>query len=83
MSTNGKSFPYAVAALLCGLWFLFTAWMWTYMAALFVAYPVGLLGLFFWSRGRKQNPESPIAKIALAALIVGLLASAAAFLIHR
>jgi len=62
-------------ALVCGVWFLLTGWIWTYLSNLFLSYPVGLVGLFFWYQGKKINPTSLYNKIALIILIVGMVVS--------
>jgi hypothetical protein len=74
---------YNILSLVCGSWFLLTGWMWTYFANLFISYPVGLIGLFLWYQGRKVNPGSLLNKIALVALIAGLICSLGAILIFK
>ena len=40
-------------ALLCAIWFVLTAWFWTYFANLLLSYPVGLVGLLPQKLGRR------------------------------
>lgn len=68
----------ALLALLCGIWFLLTGWMWTYALCLVIAYPFALAGFFLWRRARQAEPENKRARVAGAFLAVGLLASAVA-----
>jgi hypothetical protein len=72
---------YYLFAIICGTWFLVTSWVWVYFANLIISYPVALLGLFLWSRGKKLNPGSKANLIALCLLIAGLVISIISFVI--
>jgi hypothetical protein len=72
---------YYLFAIICGTWFLVTSWIWVYFANLIISYPVALLGLFLWSRGKKLNPGSKANQIALWLLISGLVISVTSFVI--
>lgn len=72
---------YYLFAIICGTWFLVTSWFWLYYANLIISYPVGLIGLFLWSRGKKLNPGSRANPIALWLLIAGLATSLIALVI--
>jgi hypothetical protein len=72
---------YYLFAIICGTWFLVTSWIWVYFANLIISYPVALLGLFLWSRGKKLNPGSKANQIALWLLISGLVISVISFVI--
>lgn len=76
---EGKSTAklYYLFAIICGTWFLATGWVWPYFANLVVSYPVALLGLFLWSRGRKLNPGSKAGVIVIVLLVAGLTLSLA------
>lgn len=78
-----KAVLYNILSLVCGVWFLLTGWVWTYLANLFVAYPVGLIGLFFWYQGRKVNSTSLYNKIALGVLIAGLVVSIGSLFFYK
>lgn len=80
---EGKSTAklYYLFSIICGTWFLVTSWIWVYFANLMFSYPVALLGLFLWSRGKKLNPGSKANPIALWLLIAGLVISLSAFVI--
>jgi FtsH-binding integral membrane protein len=66
-----------VIALICALWFAVLAWVWVYWAALFVAYPVGLVSLLLWLNLRKENKARtkfiPIVLVVGLTLSVGML----------
>jgi len=83
MTSEAKATTYYVISLLCGVWFLLTGWMWTYLACLFIAYPVGLIGLVLWYQGRKTHPNSILSKISISFLIFGLIASIAAIFLYK
>lgn len=72
---------YYLFSIICGTWFLVTSWVWAYFANLIISYPVALLGLFLWSRGKKLNPGSRANKIALWLLIAGFVISIIALII--
>lgn len=50
--------------LLCAVWFALMGFVWTYNAALVIAYPVGLLSLVLWwmirREARKRTKAIPI-----------------------
>jgi nicotinamide riboside transporter PnuC len=80
---EGKSTAklYYLFAIICGTWFLVTSWIWVYFANLMFSYPVALLGLFLWSRGKKLNPGSKANPISLWLHIAGFVVSVIALII--
>jgi len=78
-----KEGTYHIISLLCAVWFLTTGWLWTYYTCLFIAYPIGLLGLYFWSTAKKINPASLFNKIVLGILIAGLAVSIGSIFIYK
>jgi hypothetical protein len=72
---------YYLFSIICGTWFVMTSWLWVYFANLFISFPVGLIGLFLWIRGKKLNPGSKANKIAIGLFIGGLVTSLIALLI--
>lgn len=41
--------------ILTAIWFAWTGMVWTYWAALIIAYPVGVISFFIWTRARSEN----------------------------
>jgi len=74
-----RAFLFNSLSLLCGIWFLLTGWLWTYLANLFIAYPIAFIGILFWYIGRRKNPRSLLNKIALGILVAGFVVSIVAF----
>lgn len=72
---------YYLFAIICGTWFMLTSWAWYSFVNLIVSYPVALIGLFLWSRGKKLNPGSKANPIALWLHIAGLIISGIALLV--
>ncbi len=72
---------YYLFAIICGTWFLLTSWVWYSFANLVVSYPVALIGIFLWSRGKKLNPGSKANPIALWLHVAGLTISLITLLI--
>ena len=70
-------------SIICGIWFLFTGWLWTYLINLLIAYPVGLTGLWLWYKAKRLNPESKINKIALVILAGGFLLSVVSVFLYK
>jgi hypothetical protein len=62
---------YNTLAIIGGSWFLLTSWIWGYGACLIISYPFGLLGMYFWYKGRKIDPTNPANKVALTLHIAG------------
>jgi NADH:ubiquinone oxidoreductase subunit 6 (subunit J) len=60
-------------ALLCAIWFALAASVWVYWAALFIAYPFGIIAFLLWryikNENRKRNKAIPII------LLIGLMIS--------
>lgn len=80
---EGKSTAklYYLFAIICGMWFLATSWLWVYYANLIFSFPVALLGTFLWSRGRKINPGSRANPIAKWLLMAGVITSVISFVV--
>jgi hypothetical protein len=55
------------------IWFAWAGMIWTYWAALVVAYPIGLTSLFIWTRIKNEN--KPRTKIIPIVLMIGLILS--------
>jgi hypothetical protein len=83
MKKEKKAFLYNLLGLLCGIWFLLFGWMWGFLANLIMAYPIGLVGLLLWYRGRKIAPASVLNRVALGFFVVGFIVSVAAFFIYK
>jgi hypothetical protein len=77
-----KKIVYPLLALACAIWFLLTGWLWAYLANLFIAYPVAVLGFYFWRKGKGVS-ENRLNKIAGWLLIVGLIVSVASLFVFR
>ena len=75
METSKKKFFYSGVALICAIWFALTSWFWAYAMNLMISYPAGIVGLFFWNKVRKIDPNSMINRISLILLVAGLLIS--------
>lgn len=74
---------FSIAALLCGIWFLLTGWIWSSLACLVFSYPVAILGLFFWRAAKKRNPMSTLNHIAFWLLGLGLGVSLGAIFVFK
>ena len=83
MTSETKTSGRDLAALICAIWFALTAWMWGYLANLVIAYPIGLLGLFLWYRGRKSPPISKLNHVALGCLVFGMISSIAVLFMYK
>ena len=76
MKKENRDLLFNIFAILCSLWFLVYAGLWTYCINLFVGYPIGLLGLYLWYKGLNGTVLS---KIVLVILILGMAFSIVAF----
>jgi hypothetical protein len=81
MARRNRIAFYNTSSLLCGLWFMLTAWLWTYLMNLVISLPFGIIGMILWNKGRKADPNNKWNKIALAVHMAGLVVSIAAFII--
>ncbi|HMY22277.1 MAG TPA: hypothetical protein PKK18_12250 [Chitinophagales bacterium] len=72
---------YFYLAVLCALWFASTSWIWTYLFALFISYPIGLLAFIFWYRGSNIDENKNRYNLPKYILIFGLLSSIISFLL--
>lgn len=73
---------YNILSIGCGLWFLAFGMIWVYWINLLLAYPVGLLGLYFWKKANTIQ-GGILNRIALSILVTGLLASVGILLFYR
>ena len=76
-----KEKVYNTLAFICAIWFACFGMFWTYWMNLFIAYPVGLLGLFFWYKASRIR-QSAFNNISLSILIIGLICSLGALLFY-
>lgn len=62
-------------AMLFAIWFAWTGMAWTYSAALFIAYPFGIISLLIWLSIKKENRKRTkwIPRILTAGLILSLI----------
>ncbi len=59
--------------LICAIWFAFMGIVWVYWAALFIAYPIGLISFFMWRAIRKEKRKRT--KFIPIILSIGLMLS--------
>lgn len=59
--------------LLFAVWFAWTGMVWTYNAALFIAYPIGLISLILWLIIKNENKKRT--KFIPIILTIGLILS--------
>jgi hypothetical protein len=59
--------------LLTAIWFAWTGMVWAYCACLIIAYPVGLISFFIWTKLKNDNKKRN--KFIPAILIFGLILS--------
>jgi hypothetical protein len=59
--------------IICAIWFAWAGMVWTYWAALYIAYPIGIISFIFWravkNENRKRTKAIPIT------LTIGLILS--------
>lgn len=69
-----KSAVLFYVGMICAIWFALTGWLWLYWAALFIAYPFGLVGFIVWLVIKKYNQRRAtwLARILIAGLIISL-----------
>lgn len=83
MNIDNRSRPSQIPALICGIWFLLTSWMWAWGANVVFSFPVGILAWVFWRRARKAHPGSRLNKIVPGILLVGVAASIVAIFLFK
>lgn len=68
-----------IAAIIFALWFAVTGIYWAYWAALFIAYPFGIIAFFIWKEikkdAQKRNIAIPVILIASLLVSIGSLIS--------
>lgn len=75
MENSSKANVYFYSALLCAVWFILTSWFWAYFVNVVFSFPIGLVGLFLWYRGKKQEGGSLRFRIVQYILIAGVVTS--------
>lgn len=81
--TERSAFRRDVGAICCGLWFLLTGWMWAYLANLYLAFPIAIVGFFLWRSARRGAPPSRWNRVAGILLVVGMFSSLVALVLFR
>lgn len=82
MKVEKQIFLYNLTALICAIWFLLAGWVWTYLVNLFIAYPIGLLGLYFWFKGKADEQKNTLNRVVLLILVSGILVSIVTFFLY-
>ncbi len=67
-------------AVICGLWFLLSGWVWTYLVNLVFAFPFAIIGFILWRAGRTSE-QKLLNQIAGWLLLGGLILSLVALVI--
>ncbi|MBS1517856.1 MAG: hypothetical protein JSS91_07200 [Bacteroidetes bacterium] len=80
MNSKLKSNIFFYLSVILAVWFLLTAWLWTYYINLFFSLPFGLLSLLFWYLGKKVDERKSRYKITLLILMNGVIFSIAALM---
>lgn len=62
-------------AMLFAIWFAWTGMVWTYLAALVIAYPFGIISLLIWLSIKKENRKRTkwIPRVLAVGLILSLI----------
>jgi phosphoglycerol transferase MdoB-like AlkP superfamily enzyme len=72
-----------VLALICAIWFACTGAFWPYLANVFISFPVGLLGLYFWYKARRQSAFGALHTITMLVYVAGFCISVAALFLFK
>jgi hypothetical protein len=81
MEQTSRAKYYNIFSIICGVWFLFTGWFWVYLINVFISFPVALIGIFLWYKGKQAGPRSKLNRAALIIHIIAMAASLAALVI--
>ena len=71
METITRRPYYSVFALILGVWFALTSWIWVYYVNIIISFPAAMLGIYLWSKGKKIGEHSILNKAALTVHIIG------------
>lgn len=80
---NPRRSAHSTIAILCGVWFCLTGWLWTFLLNLVIAYPIGLLGFCMWLTAYQVNPNDKKNTVAIALLGLGLVSSLVALFLFK
>ena len=83
MKEEKKALFLNLGAVVCGVWFLLTGWMWPYLVNLVFSYPVAIIGFFLWYFGRKIAPGKRLNLAAISLLAAGFIGSIGALFMFR
>ena len=70
-----------IISIICGIWFLITGWIWSFLIAAFISYPVAIVGLLFWGIGCRFTEK--LSKPILTLYFTGLAISLLSILLYR
>jgi len=68
-----------ILGIIFGAWFLLTSWNWTFNAALYISYPIGLMSLLMLLFSPYQWGKKSMRVL----LILGLITSITALMLYR
>jgi hypothetical protein len=68
-----------ILAIVCGIWFLLSSWMWFYLANVFFSFPAGILGLICWYFGKNDESSKALNRLALRIIIAGIIVAILSF----
>ena len=72
MQPGTKVNVFNTISLVCGTWFLLTSWLWAWGMNIFVSFPVGIVGIFFWFLAKRIQPANTWNDAALVLHVFGL-----------
>ncbi|MFN8286471.1 MAG: hypothetical protein U0V74_06955 [Chitinophagales bacterium] len=73
----------SIMALICAIWFLLTGTMWVYLGALFIAYPIGIVGAVIWYFTRRTGKFVKLNRATMWVFIVGLILSLGSIFLYQ
>ncbi|TCV12247.1 hypothetical protein EDC17_102414 [Sphingobacterium alimentarium] len=64
-----------IISIICGVWFLLTGWIWSFLLAAFISYPIAIIGMLFWGFGSKYSDKltTPILTLYFTALTISII----------
>ena len=74
---------HSTIAIICGVWFCLTSWIWAFLFNIVISYPIGLLGFCMWLQAYQVNPNDKKNTVAIVLLGLGLASSIVAVLLVK
>lgn len=71
-----------ILAALCAIWFVLLSWAWVYLFNVLFVFPVGIVGIVLWLKGRDSEYKT-LHRVTAVLFVAGLLSALTSIFLFR